>query len=315
MTVARVLRHPDKVAPGTRERVQRAIDIVAYVPDLVARALTSTQTGVVAAVVPSLANSLIAEVTQGMSQTFARHGRQLMVGVSNFTAATEESLVRSFLARRADAIYLTGSSQTAETVRMLRAAGLPVVQGGNIPDAPIDMVVGTSNLKAAQTLVNGLIQRYGPDIGYLGHAVADNDRARDRRRGFEAALRAAGVPPRDEWMLEEPLSMQGGTTGIARLHALPARPRALFCGTDVIATGAVFACLRMGLRVPDDMAIAGYDDLEIAGQMIPSLTTVRIPRFEIGVRAAEMIDLALAGRRPEQRVADMGFDVMWRDSA
>jgi LacI family transcriptional regulator, gluconate utilization system Gnt-I transcriptional repressor len=315
MTVARVLREPAKVAPLTLERVRQAIRDVDYVPDLVARSLTSQSTGVVAAVVPTLANSLIAEVTQGMSQTFARHGRQLMIGASNFSSATEEELVRSFIARRVDAIYLTGTSQTAETVRMLRVAGIPVVQGGNIPDRPIDMVAGTSNVVAARTLVSGLIRRYGAAIGYIGHDPTDNDRARDRRRGFELALVEAGAQPRPEWMLQRPLAMQGGADGLRALLALPERPRAVFCGTDVIASGAIFGCARMGVAVPNDVAIAGYDDLEIAGQMSPSLTTVRIPRFEIGVRAAEMIDMALAGQRPAQAVADMGFEVMWRESA
>jgi LacI family transcriptional regulator, gluconate utilization system Gnt-I transcriptional repressor len=315
MTVTRVLHDPAKVAPATLERVQRTIEAVGYVPDLVARSLTSARTGVVAAVVPTLSNSLIAEVTQGMSQTFARHGRQLMIGASNFSSRTEEEIVRSFLARRVDAIYLTGTSQTPVTVRMLLAAGIPVVQGGNIPDAPIDMVVGTPNVLAARTLVKGLLGCYGPDIGYIGHDPHDNDRARDRRFGYLAALADTGAQSHPEWMLERPLSMAGGADGVMALLALPRRPRAIFCGTDVIATGAVFACLRAGFRVPEDIAIAGYDDLEIAGQMTPSLTTVRIPRFDIGVRAAEMIDLALAGRRPERRIADMGFEIMWRETA
>jgi LacI family transcriptional regulator, gluconate utilization system Gnt-I transcriptional repressor len=315
MTVTRVLRDPDKVAPATRERVQRTIEAVGYVPDLLARSLTSARTDVVAAVVPTLSNSLIAEVTQGMSQTFARHGRQLMIGASNFSSRIEEEIVRSFLARRVDAIYLTGISQTPETIRMLRASGLPVVQGGNIPETPIDMAAGTSNTIASRTLVEGLIHRYGGEIGYIGHDPVDNDRARDRKLGYLAALAAAGVRPRPAWMLQRPLSMMGGADGITAMLALPDKPRAIFCGTDVIATGAIFACLRAGVRVPHDIAIAGYDDLEIAGQMTPSLSTVRIPRFDIGVRAAEMIDLALAGERPAEPVADLGFEIMWRDSA
>jgi LacI family gluconate utilization system Gnt-I transcriptional repressor len=315
MTVTRVLREPAKVAPATLARVRQAIKDVDYLPDLVARALTSPSTGVVAAVVPTLANSLIAEVTQGMSQAFARHGRQLMIGASNFSSAIEEDLVRSFIARRADAIYLTGTSQTAETIRMLRASGMPVVQGGNIPDQAIDMVVGTSNVDASRTLVRGLIQRYGPAIGYIGHDPTDNDRARDRRLGYEAALAEVAQRPRSDWILQQPLSMQGGVDGIREIMTRAERPRAIFCGTDVIASGAVFGCARLGVSVPGEIAIAGFDDLEIAGQMSPSLSTVRIPRFEIGVRAAEMIDLALAGQRPDSAISNMGFEIIWRESA
>jgi DNA-binding LacI/PurR family transcriptional regulator len=108
--------------------------------------------------------------------------------------------------------------------------------------------------------------------------------------------------------------MDGGKTGIARLLEYDP-PRAVFCGSDVIAAGAVFACLRQGIRVPDDMAIAGYDDLDIAAHLSPSLTTVRVPRFDIGVRAAEMIDAAIGGRPVAQLRVDMGFSIVWRESA
>lgn len=315
MTVVRVLRQPEKVAPETHARVTKALRDAQYVPDLLARALASQRTGVVAAIVPSLANSLIAEVTQGMSEAFANHQRQLMVGVSNYSAATEEAIVRTFLARRVDAIYLTGTCQTQATVAMLQSSGIPVVQGGNLPDRPIDMAVGTSNFASSRDLVTGLIKRYGTRVAYIGGPRADNDRMRDRRLGFEAAVRKSDARPKAGWLLEVPISMVGGRDGARALVGGRDRPRAIFCGGDVMAAGAVFECQRQGLRVPDDIAMAGYDDLDIASAMRPALTTVRIPRFEIGVRAAAMIDAALAGRRHTNRTADMGFEIIWRESA
>ncbi len=315
MTVSRVLHQPEQVAPKTRARVEEALDAAQYVPDLLARALASRQTGVIAAIVPTLANSLIAEVTQGMSEALARHDRQLMVGASNFSASAEEVLVRTFLARRVDAIYLTGTCQTSASVDMLLAAGIPVVQGGNIPDRPIDMAVGTSNFDSARLLVETLVDAYGTRFACIGGPSVDNDRMRDRRRGFEAALKMAGARPRSDWVIEVSISMAGGRQGVHSLLDGRDRPRAIFCGTDVIAAGALFECLRRGLRVPQDVAVAGYDDLEIAGEMMPALTTVRIPRFEIGVRAAEMIHAALVGARPAKRIADMGFEIIRRESA
>lgn len=315
MTVTRVLRQPNKVSPETLARVTKALEAVQYVPDLLARALASRRTGVVAAIVPTLANSLIAEVMQGMSGAFAAHERQLMVGVSNFSATTEEALVRTFLARRVDAIYLTGTCQTPATIASLRGSGIPVVQGGNIPDRPIDMAVGSSNFVSSRELVACLIERYGTRMAFIGGSRTDNDRMNDRRLGFEAALRESDARPKAAWSLEVPISMQGGRDGVSSLLCGRSKPRAIFCANDVIAAGAVFECLRRGARVPEDIAIAGYDDLEIAGEMTPGLTTVRIPRFEIGVRAAAMIDAALAGDHPVQRIADMGFEIVQRESA
>jgi LacI family transcriptional regulator, gluconate utilization system Gnt-I transcriptional repressor len=315
MTVARVLREPHKVAPETRKRVAAALDATGYTPDLVARALVSRRSGVVGAIVPTLSNSLIADVIQGMSDALAREGRQLMVGASGFSAAREEELVRSFLSRRVDALYLTGTSHTHATVTLLRAAGIPVVQGGNIPAKPIDMAVGVSNVDAAAAVVAHLVARYGTRIAFAGAPPADNDRMRDRRAGYDRALRAAGGKPVAEWQIEVPMSMEGGRAAAQALLALPKRPRALFCANDVIAAGALLASVRAGVRVPDDFAIAGYDDLDVARELNPSLTSVRVPRYEIGRRAAELFHLVLSGDRPRRNVEQLDFELVVRESA
>jgi LacI family gluconate utilization system Gnt-I transcriptional repressor len=315
MTVVRVLREAHKVAPATQARVAAALDATKYTPDLVARALVSRRSDVVGAIVPTLSNSLIADVVQGMSEELERDGRQLMVGASGFSAAAEESLVRSFLSRRVDALYLTGTSHTSATTRLLAASGVPVVEGGNIPSYPIDLVVGVSNIDAAAAVVAHLVGRYGRSIAFAGGSHRDNDRMRDRRAGYEFALRRAGLRVPPAFKLEVPISMEGGRRALGSLLALPSRPRALFCATDVIAAGAIQECLRRGLRPPDDIAIAGYDDLDIARELVPSLTTVRVPRYEIGRQAARLIHLSLSGRRPRQPVLDIGYELVVRESA
>jgi LacI family gluconate utilization system Gnt-I transcriptional repressor len=126
-------------------------------------------------------------------------------------------------------------------------------------------------------------------------------------------MRDAGAPVPAERLAEVPISMDGGRAGIRQL--LAGRPRAVFCSSDVLAAGALLECQRQGLAVPADIAIAGYDDLDIAAHLRPSLTTVRVPRFGIGERAAQMIDDALAGRPVRPRSVDMGYEIMMRESA
>jgi LacI family gluconate utilization system Gnt-I transcriptional repressor len=315
MTVVRVLREPHKVAPETRARVASALDKTQYTPDLVARSLASRRTGMVGAIVPTLSNSLIADIVQGMSDELALHDRQLMVGASGFSADREELLVRSFLARRVDALYLTGTCRTAETVRMLRAAGIPVVEGGNIPESPVDFVVGMSNIEAAATLVEYLIARYGTEIGFASGSPVDNDRMRDRRTGYERAIRNSGGEVRPEFVLEVPISMEGGRLAVSKMLELPKPPRALFFATDVIAAGAVLECVRRGVRIPHDVAVAGYDDLEVASELVPSLTTIRVPRYEIGRQSARFMHLSLTGNRPKVNIHDTGFELVRRESA
>jgi LacI family gluconate utilization system Gnt-I transcriptional repressor len=315
MTVARVLRQPEKVAPPTRARVNAALKASQYTPDLVARALASQRSGTIGAVVPTLANSLIAEVIQGMSDELDRSGRQLMLAASGFSAEREEALVRTFLARRVDAIYLTGITHTAATVALLGGARLPVVEGANLTDSPIHLAIGTRNEEAAVAVMRYLIGRYGTAIGFIGAPDKENDRVRDRRRGFLHAMREAGARVRREWVLERALTMAGGHQAMAALLALARRPRAVFCANDVLASGAIQECVRQGVSVPGTVAIAGYDDLEIAAELVPALTTVRMPRYEIGQLAARLMDQCLAGQQPAARVHDLGYVVVRRDSA
>ena len=178
---------------------------------------------------------------------------------------------------------------------MLKRAGIPVVEGGNLTRSPIDMVVGYSNVEAARAITRYLLkQRYWP-IGYIGAFPEDNDRARDRRLGYEAALAAARRKSDPALCVETTLDIDAGARAMATL--LEQRPdvRAVFCSADAIAVGALYECQR---RHCDSrrIAIAGFDDIPIAAQVVPSLTTMRVPRYAIGQRAGRLIGDRLANR-------------------
>ena len=315
MTVVRVLREPQKVAADTRQRVQRILDETGYTPDLMARALASKRSGLVAAVIPVLTNSLIAEIMQGLTDALVPEGYHLLLGASGFSAAEEEVLVRAFLSRRVDAIYLTGMIHTAETVRMLERAGIPVVEGGNLGGKPIDMVVGYSNVEAARAVTRYLLRRGYRTIGYIGAHPQDNDRARDRRRGYELAIAAAKRKVDPSLCVETTLDIDAGARAMAALLESHPRVRAVFCSADALAVGAMYECQRRGLRIPRDIAIAGFDDIPIAAQIVPSLSTLRVPRYEIGRRAGAMLVDRLAGRTVDERVVDTRYRLVPRDSA
>jgi LacI family transcriptional regulator, gluconate utilization system Gnt-I transcriptional repressor len=315
MTVARALREPEKVAPGTLERVRAVIDATGYTPDLTARGLASQRSGLVAAIVPLLTNSLIAEIVQGLTDALASRGLHLLLGVSGFDAKEEEALIRAFLSRRVDAFFLTGLGRSAESARMLRDSRLPVVEGGNLTDRPIDMVVGYSNVLAAMHVTQYLIGRGYSPIGYIGAHRRDNDRARDRRHGFESALRQSGRAPVDTLCIDTDLDVKAGARAMAKLLSSPKRPRAVFCSADAIAVGALFECQRRGVAVPHEVAIAGFDDVDLAGQVVPALTTIRVLRYELGRRAGTLIGQRLAEEPIESPVVDVGFEFVARDSA
>lgn len=315
MTVTRALHTPDKVADATRLRVEQIVRKVGYTPDLTARGLTLQRTGLVGAVVPLLTNSLIAEIVQGLSDAVAHNAYQLLVGATGFSAKSEEAMVRAFLSRRVDAIYLTGITHTAATVRMIEQARIPCVEGGNLARAPIDMAVGYSSKDAAATVTRYLIgQCYAP-LGYIGAWPKDNDRARDRRRGFAAACKASGITVDDSWCIETDLDLHAGARAMGTLLDRHPGVRAVFCSADTLAIGAMFEAQRRRIAIPEQVAIAGFDDLDIASEVVPALTTLRVPRYEIGKRAGEMICDRLAGRAIVQSIVDIGYSFVQRATA
>jgi LacI family gluconate utilization system Gnt-I transcriptional repressor len=314
ITVSRVLREPERVAEDTRSRVLAAIESIGYVPNLVARSLKSRRSGVVAAVIPSVTHSIVAEVVRGMTEVLEEEGLHLLLADSGFSPKEEEHLVAAFLARRPDAMYLTGTTHTPGTRRMLDAARIPVVETGNLTATPIDMVVGSSNVEAARAMTHALIARGRRHIGYLGQSGRDYiDRVQDRHSGYVAALHdhglCTGAPE-----AEVELSFRGGAAGIAALLARTPHLDAVFCTSDVIAIGALFECQRRGIAVPRRIAICGMDDQEIASQCVPSLTTMRMPRHEMGRRAAALLCRRMAGGRVEDRIVDLGFHLVLRET-
>ncbi len=276
--------------------------------------LASKRSGLVAVIVPVLTNSLIAEIVQGLTNALAEGGLHVVLGVSDFRVREEEEMIRMFLSRRVDAIYLSGVVRSPESRRMLLASGIPIVEGANLGESPIDMAVGHSNLAAAYEATRHLIERGYDPIGYIGAPLRDNDRARDRRRGYETALLGAGRTPDPALYVEATLDLTAGAQALATLLARSPRVRAVFCYNDVLAVGAHFECQRRGIAIPEQMAIAGYDDLEIAGQIVPTLTSLRVPRYEIGRRAGEMICRRLNGEPVDEKIVNTGFELMVRDS-
>ena len=176
------------------------------------------------------------------------------------------------------------------------------------------MAVGYDNRKAARAVTRHLIRQQYESIGYIGADPKDNDRARDRRLGYEAALKAAKRDVDSSLCVETTLDVDAGARAMATLLDRHPRVRAVFCSADALAVGALFECQRRGLRIPKAVAIAGFDDIPIAAQVVPALSTLRVPRYEIGHRAGTMICDRLAGRPVKERIVDTGYRLVARAS-
>jgi LacI family gluconate utilization system Gnt-I transcriptional repressor len=316
MTVSRVLRHPEKVNPQTRERVTEAIAALGYVPNRLAGGLTSGASGLVAAIVPTLRHSLFADTLEGVSDAIAEAGLGLIVSSSAYMTDVEESQIRSILERRPDALVLTGLTHTKNSRDLLRAFGIPVVETWETGDDPIDMVVGYSNRAAAEAMTSELVRAGYRRIVFVNGPSKNNERARHRAEGYRQAMQRAGLEPLPVHVVHDEAAIrpETGARVVRAVHTEQPDVDALFFTSDVFAVGALLASRELGIEVPQQMGIAGFHDLEIGRVVSPSLTTVHVPATEIGRKAGAILLERLAGRPVEPRRFDLGFTIVARES-
>ncbi|MFY0992460.1 LacI family DNA-binding transcriptional regulator [Halomonas sp. C05BenzN] len=314
ITVSRALNTPEKVSARLRERIERAVNGLGYVPNLIAGGLASAGTRMVPVVVPSLSILTFIEVIHGIQQTLEAAGYQVLLGSTDFDLDREAALIDSVLGYSPSGVIMTGLRHRDSAVERLKAWQRPVVEIMELGDACIDMNVGVDNTEAGACMARHLLARGYRRIAFLGAGMTRDYRARQRYEGHCQVLAAAGVESELLFHREEPSSYEVGRRIF--LEALAARPdlEALHFANDNLAAGAILEANRRGIRIPDQIAMGGYLGLSLGEHLTPRLTTVAVPRFEMGVEAAKLLMARLEGRMPPSPRIDIGFELTVRES-
>ncbi|MCR9136984.1 MAG: LacI family DNA-binding transcriptional regulator [Alphaproteobacteria bacterium] len=317
ITVSRALRRPETVHPDTRALIHRTIDELGYVPNLAARSLTSQRSDMVGVVVPVLTSSLFADFSEGIASVLRANDLQMLLGVSGRSVEHEHEAVRTFIARQADAIIVTGFTHADACRALLRKFSGPVIETWNLRDEAIDLSIGYSNFDAAVDMTRYLIGRGYREIAMVGGAFENNDQASDRHAGFLHAMKEAGLPTPEENVLAvpNPTTIQSGGELMMSLMRRRRPPDAVFFQAELPAQGAMFACLSEGIRIPADVAIAGFGDLSASALLPVPMTTIKIRATEIGECAARMVMQRLQDEPIDERAADIGYELKIRKSA
>ncbi|WEX91350.1 LacI family DNA-binding transcriptional regulator [Sinorhizobium garamanticum] len=303
-TVSRVLRNHGSFSKKTRDRVMEAVERLGYVPNRIAGTLASAGSRLVAFVIPSLSNIVFPDVLRGASSVLEANQHQAVFSVTDYDAEREEALVAAMLAWRPTAVMLAGFEHTEGTVKRLRASGCRVVEMLDLDGTALDLAVGLSNRSAGRTSADFLLKRGYRRIGYVGHDLDRDTRARKRFGGFCEALGAAGFALVDREICAGGSSVESGRLGLERLLARSSLD-AVYFSNDDMALGGYFHCLARGISIPSQLAIFGYNGLDI-GRVTPQpLSTIRTPRVETGRVAAELV----VTDAPPQ-VVDLGFELI-----
>ncbi|MEP6502673.1 MAG: LacI family DNA-binding transcriptional regulator [Betaproteobacteria bacterium] len=297
-TVSRVLNGHPAVREETRLRVEAAMKALNYRVTVAARSLRTARTGMVLALVPDLANSYYAEIVRGLSAAARRHDYELLLCDTGLSEARERVVAQMLSRHFCDGVvcmdpYATQRMVSDEVRSLPWVACSEFVPGDQIPHVSID------HRLAAKDAVQYLLSK-----GHQRVALINSDErylyAQQRREGYREALREAGLVEQADYIqivggIDHPL----GDLAMRRLMALEQPPTAVFAVADTLAVGAIKAALATGRRVPDDIAVVGFDDVPLASIFEPSVTTISQPRRELGEHAMQLLLRRMAGEMPE----------------
>ena len=311
-TVSRVLNGRANVRPATRDRVLDAIRTLNYRPSSVARNLSLQRTMVIGALLPWFTNPSAVQRVRGIVDGLNGSAYDLMV----FDIESEDRQRRAFelfdRGDRADGLLVVSTNPPDLEVERINAAGLPciLVDGvhPSLPSIAVDDVAG------GEMATRHLIELGHRRIALIGDPPPEFrfDWSRDRTRGYEQALLRAGIGVRPQYVRERTRLLHVARGIAAELLALPERPTAIFAASDTQAFGAIEAARALGIRVPEELSVIGFDDIEVASYV--GLTTVRQPLFESGRRGAELLLRALSGRQVDVRTELLPLELIVRST-
>ncbi|WP_371155082.1 LacI family DNA-binding transcriptional regulator [Jannaschia sp. 2305UL9-9] len=299
-TVSRCLNDPARVQKATRQKITEAVTALGYSPNFGARALAAKRTDTIGAIIPTLDNSIFARGLQAFQSALVDHGMTLLLASSSFRPDLEAAQIRTLVARGADGLMLIGHERDPALYDFLERQGVPVlVSWVHAPEQP-RASVGFDNRAAMTAMAHAVIDRGHRRLATISGYTQANDRTRDRVAGIRDAMVDRGLNPGTLQVVETHYGIETGARAFSQVMGNEQPPTAVICGNDLLALGAMRQARRLGLSVPGDVSVTGFDDMELSSIADPPLATVRIPHAEMGTQAAGMLtQMVRGGARPE----------------
>ncbi len=295
-TASRALSEPDMVREDTRGRVQEAVAMLGYVPHGTARALATRRTRTIGAVFPPVDNPIFAGATHALAQELSAAGYTLLLASHDYDLDAELAATRALVERGADGMVLVGLDHRPETLAVLERAGVPYEITWSLDGAGNHHCVGLSHRGASIKVAQHLLDLGHREIAVIAGITNNNDRARERLSGVRDALASRGFKLPAKRVIEAPFSVARGREAFVKLLERAPGFTAVIGGNDPLAIGALLEARARGIDVPGEMSVAGFDDIELAGELPPGLTTIRVPSAEIGREAGRRLLARLEGK-------------------
>lgn len=301
MTVSRALKKDSPISQVTRDHILKIVKELNYVPDQMAGSMTTKKSGFVATLLPSLNNLHFAQTVQGLTEELEKINLQILLGHTAYSADREEVMVEALLRRRPEAMVLSYDGHTERTFELLESVDIPIIEIWERPERAIGHTVGFSNAAASHQMTQELIARGYKNIVFLGEEDDGWTRGAARRSGFVAAMKEAGVhKPRVLQYGAPPLSIELGAAAGGRVMKAWPDTDCIFCVSDAAAFGIQSYLLNEGIKVPEQVAVAGFGDFEVSRFASPSISTVVVDPLTIGRETGRLISRLLDGGAEEK---------------
>lgn len=295
-TVSRALNRPDLVRGELRDRINGTIAALGYVPHGPARALASSRSRTLGAIVPTLNNTIFARTIDSFQRRLEASGYVLLLTTSEYDFQREFIRARALIERGVDGLMLVGHQHDPALYDLMAAKRIPFINSWAGPNEAEHPAIGYDGKEGGEIAAGYLLGLGHRDIGIVMGDPSNNDRMATRLAGITAVMEAHGLQLRDEQIVFKTYSITAGREGIRELWSRGLRPTAIVGGNDILAAGILFECQSQGVPVPRDLSIIGFGDLDIADEVRPALTTVRAPRGSIGELAADYLLAQIEGQ-------------------
>ncbi len=285
-TVSRALNRPDTVSTALKEKIHDVIKKLGYIPNAGARSLMLKRSGTMGAIVPTLDNAIFAQGLAEFQKQLNQAGYQLLVASTNYDPVIETNQINNLLARGVEGIALFGTSQEREALKLLKTRNIPYIHVGSLTTPFNGYASGFDNREAIKLGVQHLLEKGHKHFGILTGITNKNDRAKDRVAGALELLAENKIHLKPEVIVECHYELQEARLGLKKLLISNPKITAIICGQDVLALGALLEAQNQGMKIPRDLSIVGFDDLEISRHLMPSLTTIHIDAIGMWAQAA-----------------------------
>lgn len=302
-TVSRVINHNDYVSAETREQIERAIEALGYRPNRMARSLASNRSFIIGLTVPDVTNPFFPEIMRGAERVAQEHGYNLLAYNTDLNPQRERDGLALLEETRVDGVIICTVSLSDDDLNaVLQRHRAAVVINRLMPDGPAG-IVRVDYFSAMQQIVQFVLDSGRRRIGYLDVLrSAYSYSSKERYRGFHTAMEANQLPANPHYIRRCIASVESSRQVASELLSDHPEIDALVCYNDIIAGGALEACTQMGIAVPDQVAVTGFDDIMFSSVFKVALTTMHVPKFELGERAAQMLFRRIDGDLSEPEV-------------